>query len=82
MGGIKKEARAANFNIDNDRIPGLYEELVAHLEALFPPRCMHATENGNAHQRYAGRVELVQLLRYHLTEQTEAHLDAVLGDDA
>jgi hypothetical protein len=74
---VKQVTAKVALNIDRDVIPGLNEELVEHLEAIFPPRCQNITENGNAHQRYAGKVELVELLREHLTRRNQEHLDAV-----
>lgn len=64
-------------NIDRDVIPGLTEELVEHLEYVFKPRCQGITENGNTHQRYAGKVELVQLLRDHLDRRNLEHLEVI-----
>ena len=52
--------------------PELDEATVAHLEGLFPPRCMQPDEHVEDHLRYAGAVDLVALLRHHLTLQQQA----------
>lgn len=77
-----KDRRSVQYKLEADTIPALTEELVSHLEYLYPPRCMSVTENGNAHQRYAGKVELVATLRDHLTAQTEEHLVSIgMGEE-
>ena len=58
--------------------PGLSETLVAHLETLFPPRCLAPNENVAEHHRYAGKVELVQAMRQHLNDLEDDHLQSIL----
>jgi len=43
--------------------PEVPEDLVAYLEAAFPPRCKKPSESLEEHVRYAGCVELVEILR-------------------
>lgn len=60
-------------------VPDVSEALIQHLETLYPPRCMEPTENGNAHQRYAGKVELVAFLRQQIDIQRELPLEQLIN---
>ena len=58
--------------------PDLTEAQVAWLEVHFAPKCYEPTkENLEAHLKYAGKVELVAMLRAQLDERTggDEHLD-------
>lgn len=54
--------------------------MVAALEMLYPPRCMARLESIEDHLRYAGKAELVQMLREALTTTQEGNDDEE-GDD-
>jgi hypothetical protein len=60
--------------------PDLTEQQLAYLEALFPPRCLKPNEMVEDHLRYAGKVELIAMLRAQLEERTggDEHLDPTL----
>lgn len=49
--------------------------LLKELEDEYPPRCKRIGESEENHQRYAGKVELVQALKQHL------HIDDDLSDE-
>lgn len=62
--------------------PRVPEELVAHLERLFPPRCLLHNEKVEDHLRYAGVADLVLDLRWHYERQqapSEDELEVELG---
>ena len=44
-------------------IPTEVADLIAELEAMYPPRCVSPNENVNDAHRYSGQVDLVQALR-------------------
>lgn len=46
-------------------------ELVSALEQLYPPRCREENETERQHERYAGMVDLVVVLRERLREAEE-----------
>jgi hypothetical protein len=47
-------------------IPTDTESMLASLEEQYPARCRKAGEDELAHERYAGKVELIQELRRRL----------------
>lgn len=62
-------------------IPYVTESLVEALEALFPPRCLKVGESVEQHLRYAGKVELIALLRANCLASPKA-LELNEDDDA
>lgn len=59
------------------RWPQVPEPLVDLLEEIWPARCRLPGEGVEAHERYAGKVELIAILRGHVVSGTGADL----GDD-
>jgi hypothetical protein len=57
--------------------PDLTEAMLVWLEEYFPARCLGPRETVEDHLRYAGKVELVAVLRAQLNERSEGneHLD-------
>lgn len=47
-----------------EKLPVFSRESLEALEELFPPRCLERGESAEDHLRYAGKVELVGMLRY------------------
>jgi hypothetical protein len=45
------------------QLPHSVAGLIDDLEATYPPRCKSLDETPEAHSRYAGKVELIVLLR-------------------
>lgn len=43
--------------------PRLTADQIEQLEVKFPPRCLHKGESVEDHLRYAGKVELIAILR-------------------
>ncbi len=54
-----------------DHIPRLSDDLINDLAQMYLPRCKGADENEAHHQRYAGKVELIQSLLMMLEDLTE-----------
>lgn len=61
--------------------PDIDRELVERLEAAFPPRCYDGRSKLEAHLMYAGKVELVALLRDIMDAQAEAGLEIKMEGD-
>ena len=53
--------------------------LITALHKLYPPRCRFLNESERSHDRYAGKVELVELLTQHFNQQQP---EAVLEEKA
>lgn len=68
-----------------DLVPGLPvlpAEAVEKLEEMFPARCLQRHETAEEHLRYAGKVELVGMLRNRLTAyQLEVDLGGQVDED-
>ena len=65
-----ERARTAQGSTIIAKWPEVPEDLVAHLERLYPPRCYeHARESLEDHIEYSGFVSLTQLLRSQVEEQ-------------
>lgn len=62
-----------------DGIPILrnLEDLVVYLNALYPPKCRGADDSERTHERYAGKVELVE----HIARIVEQNRMEDLGDE-
>lgn len=58
-----------------DRWPTIPENLLVFLEDLFVPRCMTPGEELAAHMVFAGKVELVELLR------AQYDLQSIISED-
>lgn len=52
-------------------LPTDTETLLQRLEEQYPPRCRKVGEEELAHERYAGKVELIQELRRRLDHAAE-----------
>ncbi len=52
-------------------IPTDTETLLQRLEEQYPPRCRKIGEDELVHERYAGKVELIQELRARLERSPE-----------
>ncbi|MDG4856421.1 hypothetical protein [Mesorhizobium sp. WSM4982] len=64
---------------DTEKLPILSEEALVALEALFAPRCLSRVETAEEHLRYAGKVELVEMLRNRHTQWADD--TKALGDE-
>jgi hypothetical protein len=63
-------------------LPVLPAEVIEKLEQMFPPRCLERNETAEEHLRYAGKVELVAMLRNRLNDyQQEADLGGQQDED-
>lgn len=63
-------------------LPVLPAEAIDKLEQQFEPRCLQRNETAEEHLRYAGKVELVQMLRNRLSiYQAEADLGGQSYED-
>lgn len=61
-------------------LPVLEERALMALEAEFPAKCKRPSESEGEHQRYAGKVELVEALRLRRREALDdAESDDELG---
>ena len=61
--------------------PYIPPNLVAFLEAQYPPRCIEPAEDLMAHHRYAGKVELIAAMRAHLNQFANFAADDGEPDD-
>lgn len=52
-------------------LPTDTESMIELLEAQYPPRCRRPGEEELAHERYAGKVDLIAELRARLERQPE-----------
>ena len=55
-------------------LPNEVKDLIAELHENYPPRCAYPDETELQHHRYAGAVELVQLLITRLEYSNSASL--------
>ena len=62
-------------------LPRATPELIEFLKATFPSRCKLRNESVEAHDRYAGKVELVEMLEELLAEQDERDREAQRDTD-
>lgn len=66
-------------------MPDIDEELLDYLEGLYPARCYNPMqEDLETHLRYAGKVDLITVLRASFEEQSEPVVtgEDIEGDDA
>lgn len=61
-----------------EKLPVFSRESLEALEGLFPPLCLGRGESVEDHLRYAGKVELVEMLRNRHDQWAQAQVE---GDD-
>lgn len=72
------DAIRKRLKLQEPKWPEVPEDLVEFLEAIYPPKCMDRVTSVEEHLRYAGAVELVELLRFKVEETKElASTDAL-----
>lgn len=64
-----------------EKLPVFTRESLEALEALFPPRCLGRGESAEDHLRYAGKAELVEMLRNRHDQWAQAQVEDEAGSD-